>query len=306
MTNTAADFWSQLRFAGALDGSNPVNFKHRYCLEVPGHKFHKKVVGTKNEEELQEIIAQWGFRATKAEWADLPEKVYREPIRVKMPDNLKKHYETMMEEFVVMLDDENVVTTEAVAGQYLKLQQISSGFVYDRGEAHRLVPTAMLPKFRALMDTLDANGKSSKTLIFAHFRVTCQELIDTLTAETGVRPCYIVGGMREHEIRAEKAGFEDAEGPQHMVLQLSAGREGHTLLGHPSNPCHTTCYYEMNFNLGDRAQSEDRNHRYGQKNSVLYVDYSSSPMESLIIRAYQKKKELVAHILDNKEDLTKE
>lgn len=308
MTNTALDFYPQIRFAGGINGMNPIIFKKKFCVEVPGFKGHKKIVGVRNEEELQELINQWGFRATKEQWADLPPKLYKEPIKIEMPSILRKHYQTMMEEFIVMLADDEAVTAEAVAGQYLKLQQISSGFIFD-GEkiAHRLILTINNPKFRALMDVIDANGSTSKTLVFAHFRPTCGDLISNIAEEMGHMPAYIVGGMKPEEVRAQKEVFNSLTGPQVMVLQLSAGKEGHTLLGDPDkNPCHTVCYYENNFNLGDRIQSEDRPHRYGQRNAVLYVDFSSSPIETLVIRAYQKKKKLVDFLLDNKQGWAKD
>jgi len=301
MTNTVIDFWPQLRFAGALNGSNAVAFNKRYGVIVPSFKGKMKTVGVKNEEELREIIASCGFRATKKEWADLPEKLYRDPIKIPMPTVLREHYQTMLEEFVVMVNDDTVVTSGAVVGQYLKLQQISSGFIYDHGAVHRLIETKKLPKFQALMDVIDGNGSTSKTLVFAHFKPTCGELINTMFEQTGVKPAYIVGGMKPEEINRQKDEFNSADGPQVMVLQLSAGKEGHTLLGDPDlNPCHTVCYYENNFNLNDRMQSEDRPHRYGQKNAVLYNDFSSSPIESHVIHAYQKKLELVEYLVDNR------
>jgi len=307
MTNTVVDFWPQLRFAGALNGSNPISFKKRYGIEVPGFKGKGKLVGVKNEGELQEIIAEYGFRAAKKEWADLPEKLYRDPIKTMIPSVLKEHYTTMLEEFAVMVSDDTVVTTEAVAGQYLKLQQISSGFIYDGSSVHRLIPTPKLPKFRALMDVIEANGNNSKTLVFAHFKPSCQELIKVISEELDQPVAYIVGGMKTEELRQQKDSFNQAGGPRVMVLQLSAGKEGHTLLGdRDKDPCHTVCYYENNFNLGDRLQSEDRPHRYGQKNAVLYVDFSSSPIESHVIRAFQQKKELVDYLVDNRPRLMRE
>jgi SNF2 family DNA or RNA helicase len=306
MTNTVLDFWSQLRFAGALSGSNPIVFKNRYGVSVAGFKGHKKLVGVKNEDELRDIINGVAFRALKIDWAkDLPDKLYREPMRLELPGELRAHYQTMLEMFIVMLDDDRAVLTDAVAGQYLKLQQISSGFIYDGDNVHTLMPMHQLPKFKALMDVIEANGNNSKTLVFAHFRPTCQKLLAAIEQETGEPPAWIVGGMRTEDVRAQKDAFNSDTGPRVMVLQLSAGKEGHTLLGGPSVPCHTSCYFENSFNLGDRLQSEDRNHRYGQKNPVLYVDFTSSPVETHVIRAYQKKKKLVEYLIDNKEYLTK-
>jgi hypothetical protein len=258
------------------------------------------------------------FRATKEVWAkSLPSKVYREPIVVPIPKELQEHYMTMKDEFIVMLESGEAVAAEMVATQYNKLQQISSGFILDGHDVHRLVETEKLPKFSALVDILDANGAftedqttdgthcslnaRSKTLVFAHFRETCGELIRALEGMLPGGITYIIGGMAPYEIKRQKELFNQFGGPQVMVLQVSAGREGHTLLGIEGNRCFTTCYYENNFNLGDRLQSEDRNHRWGQTSSVLYVDFISSPIERHVVHALQKKKDLVSFILDKKQ-----
>lgn len=309
MTNTVMDFWPQLRMAGALNGSNPISFKNRFAV-VGGFK-GKQVVGVKNIEILMREVEEVSFRATKEVWAkSLPPKMYREPIVVPIPPALQEHYMTMKDEFIVMLSNEDIVAAEMVATQYNKLQQISSGFILDGKNVHRLVETHKLPKFAALIDVLDANGAmaehfmdggQSKTLVFAHFRETCNELVQTLAAMLPGGVNYILGGMRRDEIEHQKALFNAVGGPQVMVLQVSAGREGHTLLGgQPGNMCHTVCYYENNFNLGDRQQSEDRPHRWGQINPVLYVDFVSSPIERHVVHSLQKKKDLVAYILDKK------
>lgn len=309
MTNTVLDFYPQLRMAGALNGSNPISFKNRFAV-VGGFK-GKQVVGVKNVEILMQEVEKVSFRATKEVWAkSLPPKIYREPIVVPIPKELQEHYMTMKDEFIVMLESGEDVVAEMVATQYNKLQQISSGFILDGRDVHRLVETHKLPKFSALIDVLEANGAmaehfidggQSKTLVFAHFRETCGELVKTLTAMLPGGVTYILGGMRREEIQYQKDLFNVVGGPQVMVLQVSAGREGHTLLGgQPGNMCHTVCYYENNFNLGDRQQSEDRPHRWGQINPVLYVDFVSSPIERHVVHSLQEKKDLVAYILDKK------
>jgi len=294
--------------AGALNGSNPISFKNRFA-QTGGFK-GKQIVGVKNEESLMRLVAESGFRATKAEWAaHLPEKLYREPIRLEMPKALQAHYLSMQEEFIVSLSEEQVITAEMVASQYVKLQQISSGFIKDGDDYHQLVPMVSLPKFEALCEILDSNGcgnsvLGSKTLVFAHFRHTCRELLVCFKEAYG-DAAYILGGMSPDETRHQKERFNAKGGPQVMVLQIAAGREGHTLLGHPENPCYNVCFYENNFNLGDRVQAEDRAHRHGQKNNVIYTDFTSSPIETLIIKALQTKKDLIGHLLDNKPKLQK-
>jgi SNF2 family DNA or RNA helicase len=57
-------------------------------------------------------------------------------------------------------------------------------------------------------------------------------------------------------------------------------------------------YYANDFNLETRIQSEDRNHRIGQRNPVTYVDLiSEGTIDEKIVAALQAKIEIGAQVL---------
>ena len=59
-------------------------------------------------------------------------------------------------------------------------------------------------------------------------------------------------------------------------------------------------YFSNTFSLEDRQQSEDRNHRIGQNNVVLYVDLVSDlKVDRLLISALESKKDLADYVNDN-------
>jgi SNF2 family DNA or RNA helicase len=56
-------------------------------------------------------------------------------------------------------------------------------------------------------------------------------------------------------------------------------------------------YYSNTFSLEDRLQSEDRNHRIGQENAVLYVDLTSDlKVDRMLTDALYQKKSLASYI----------
>ena len=84
-----------------------------------------------------------------------------------------------------------------------------------------------------------------------------------------------------------------------MIAQLTAGKYGHTLLGTKENPCHTTIFYENNYDLDARVQAEARNHRHGQNYPVTYIDMIGTKLDKKIIGALQKKLSMALTIIDS-------
>lgn len=295
--NTIIDLYPILRLAGELEGKNPFQFRNRYAQM--GGFMGKQVVGINpdHQEELFALVDGCGFRALKKEWTDIPDKLYRTQ-RIPMSDAVARAYKEMQEDFMLLLNDQ-AVTAPMIITQMMKLQQISSGFIRDeQGVDHHLVEHSALPKFKGLMDVLDGNGTTSKTLVFAHFSHTVKALMRCLTQELGTTPAYIIGGMKDQEIRDQKALFNQNGGPSVMVLQSQAGKEGHTLLGGEDIPCHTSVFYESTFDMIVRSQCEDRSHRFGQKSNVLIHDFVSSPIEAYVIKALQSKQDVATAVLD--------
>ena len=83
-----------------------------------------------------------------------------------------------------------------------------------------------------------------------------------------------------------------------MVAQLTAGKYGHTLLGTKEMPCHTSIFFENNYDLDARIQAEARNHRHGQHYPVTYVDLVGTQLDKKIVSALQKKQKMASAIVD--------
>ena len=283
----AHDLYPQLRVLGAFSGLNYYSYRATYC-QMGGFK-GKQIVGSRNEAKLRSEIDPWIFRATKKEWLDLPEKIYQ-TRRVEMDPAQRKVYNEMRDDYLAQIDGKTVAV-EMVITQMMKLQQISSGFLLHEGKA--IVVGKRNPKLDELQDILEE--VSGKTIVFAFYKHSVSLLKEALQDYS---PAVLRGGMHHEEIEEAKRRFNEDDACKVLIAQITSSKEGHTLLGTESEPCATTIYYENVYDLDSRGQSEDRNHRIGQKNTVVYIDLVASPMDEKIVKALQEKKSVAAAIID--------
>lgn len=297
--NNVMDLFPQLKLGGGLDGDNPFAFRNRYAKM--GGYMKKQVMGVQEERlpDLHRLMDRHSFRATKADWLDLPEQTWHTPIRVEMPPKLRARYKQMQDEFAVELSEETNITADMVISQMLKLQQISSGFIYDNEKAvHHLERVSTMPKYEVVSDLMFSLEGQGKLLVFAHFRPTIERLRVYIKGKLGIEPAVFMGGMKPQDIAAQKAAFNSDEGPDILLAQTSVGSATHTLLGGSNKPCCTTLFFENDYNKIDRLQAESRNHRNGQRYPVTYYDIISSPAEAKPIKALQQKGDLIKAIVE--------
>jgi len=250
---------------------------------------NKVVIGVQNGDQLRDKMMAVSWTATKKKWTDLPEKLYT--VREhELTSEQKQMYNKMFRDMVIEVKEKVLSVTQAVH-KYSKLQQITSGFVYDTDESEpvSIMDFNKVPKVKLLDEILDEID--GKVIIFGHYRPTIEAL------QAHLKCNYIKGGMKEAEIEHQKAEFNYGKG-QCLVAQSAAAKYGLTLLGNEDMPCHTTIYFENNYSLDARIQSEDRNHRHGQKNPVLYIDLAGTNVERRIIKALQDKNNMSKAIQD--------
>lgn len=287
VTQSSMDLWGQLKVINGVGKLNPYAFRNRFC-EMGGY-LGKQVVGSRNEEELNTILDTYSFRAKKKEWTDLPPKSFTTRSYTMVPDQ-HKQYDQMHKDFIIQLGDDSI-TAPMVITQAMKLQQISSGFIIDEeGSTHVLVDQDKNPKLKLAEEIV--NEASNKVIIFAYYKKSISMLIDAFDEQCS----YITGGMTNTDIELSKTQFNEGD-KKVMVCQLTAGKYGHTLLGTDQSPCHTSIYYENNYDLDARLQSEDRNHRHGQLRPVTYIDLIGSSMDKKIINALVKKQNVAESIM---------
>lgn len=290
------DLYSQLRFARKIEGWLFTNWKNTFC-QKGGFK-GRQIVGVKKDAvpQLHGILFQSAFQARRADWATSFEPDY-EIRTLDMPEELKRPYFQMEEEFMVWLDSGEILTVDQIVTKHQKLMQISSGFIYDENKNPRwLVPPAQNPKLQDLLFSLE-NIIEGKTIVIAVHDATIDMLLEQLKQ---YQPAVIRGGKKgkERDVEAEKVRFNTDPACRVMLGQERAIKYGHTLMGTPEDPCLTHYYFENSYSLDDRDQSEQRNQGEGQLSATNVVDPVCSEIEEKIIDALQRKENVASVVMN--------
>lgn len=303
ITQGPHDMYAQLRFAGHLDGELFTNFKSYYC-RMGGFQ-GKTVVGVKHEDELSKIIQSSGFVARKAGdrgWLKTPGVEYGERFLDMLPDQ-KALYDRMEKEFMVELENGTIITADQIVTKLIKLQQITSGFLYDETRGvNWIVPTEKNPLVLAIR-TLIEEELEGKLLLVAHYQPTMDLFLKALEP---YQPAVIRGQEwhRKHQrgIEEEKARFNNDPGCRVLIGQEISLRYGHTLMGNERDPCLTEIFVENNYSLNDRSQCEQRPQGAGQQGVLSILDFFASPQALKIVRALQDKEDVASLLMQYNRD----
>ncbi len=294
LTQSPMDYYGQLRALGELDGWNSTNFKHRFAV-IGGFMGRQVLPEFKNGEELARILDRCTFRALKKDWRkDLPEKNYA-TVHLEMTERQRAHYQTMMEEFYALIDDD-AITAEMVMVQLNKLRQIASGIIIGEDKREHIFepynPKAKdggNPKIKATLELAGGPGKS----IVAHYHRACGRMLIEALQKAKLNPAYIQGGMKPAEISEQKRKFNDDPTCRAIVGQERATALGHTLLGQVGNDrCFKTIFFENSYSYYYRSQVEDRNHRGEQDTPCTCYDLITSPVDQACVDILVAKKEM--------------
>ena len=243
----------------------------------------------RNLEKLKALLEPHSYRVLKRDCLDLPEKIYKTHYFSLSPAQ-EKAYGLMEEELRIELMSGEVEPVHALAA-LVKLQQITSGFVVPRDRIPFYVGEDN-PRLAALVDLLeDIEGK---VLIWARFTEEIRAIRETLK-EKGYEVVEYHGAVKDADREAAVDAIQT--GTARIFLgQAQAGGIGLTLTA-----AETSIYYSNDFNRETRAQSEDRNHRIGTKNNVVYIDLvAEDTIDESIARSHQAKADMAAEILGDR------
>jgi SNF2 family DNA or RNA helicase len=241
----------------------------------------------RNLDKLNKLVAPHSYRVLKKECLDLPDKMFKQ-VYFDLTPKQRAAYKTMEDDFRYQFEDG---TIEAVAklNAIPKLQQITSGFLLLKDGSTVYVEQDN-PRLKALKELL-IDFEDRKVIIWAWFKEEIRA-IARLCEEMGRAPVQYHGGVKDKEREAAIDGFQKGKADTFIGNQASGG------IGLTLTAASETIYYSNNFNLEHRAQSEDRNHRVGQKNSVTYYDIiAEDTVDDTISLALQKKTDLAAEVL---------
>ncbi len=248
----------------------------------------------RNLDKLNNLIAPHAYRVLKKECTDLPDKVFKQ-VYFELTPKQRAVYKSMEDDFRYEMED-GTIQGVAKLNVVAKLQQITSGFVLLKDGSSVVFQEEDNPRLKALKDLMeDFEGK--KVIIWAWFKEEIKA-IAALMAELSRKPVQYHGGISDKDRTAAIDEFQSGAADTFIGNQASGG------IGITLTAASETIYYSNNYNLEHRAQSEDRNHRTGQRNQVTYYDLiAEDTVDDTISLALQTKTDLVAAVLKDSSSL---
>ena len=292
VTKSPMDLYSQCEFMDKrlLGFDSYFSFQGRYAItrtqRMGSHSF-QQIVGYRNLDELSSRLETFSYRVTKEEALDLPDKIYT-TREVSLTDDQHRHYMSLKEAAIAVLEDGELVSAPAVMTQLLRLQQVLCGHLMsDDGELVE-IPTNRLSALLATVEEMDG-----KVIIWSRFRYDIKAIVATLAKTYGADSVVSYFGDTTDEQRQNAiASFQFGDARFFVANPQTAGY-GLTLTAATN-----VIYYANDFNLETRIQSEDRCHRIGQKKSVTYVDLvTRNSIDEHIVRTLRAKIDLSAKTL---------
>lgn len=205
-------------------------------------------------------------------------------------------------------EDGTPVIAALAITRLLRLQQVISGYlpVDDSDEPLYVIPG----KNRRLEIVCDLIENSRhKVIVWARFQLDITLILAELKAR-GIEAVRYDGLVNDDERAEAKARFKGVRTLYHKGIMT--GREdvpeeeqAKVFVGNPAagatgltlTEAKLVIYYSNSFKLIDRLQSEDRAHRIGQDNKVLYVDIiAENSIDEQIVEALRNKFNIASQI----------
>ena len=292
VTKSPMDLYAQCGFMDKvlLGFESFYSFQGRYAItrtqRMGGHSF-QQVVGYRNLDELSTKLDKFSYRVTKEDALDLPEKIYT--VRhVSLTDEQIKHYMSLKNAAIALLEDGGLVSAPAAMTQLLRLQQVLCG--------HIMTDDKELVEFKsrrvdAVLETVEE--MSGKVIIWSRFRYDIRNIEAALKRAYGSDSTVTYFGDTSDDDRQQAIQDFQFGDARFFVANPQTAGYGLTLTAATN-----VIYYANDFNLETRVQSEDRCHRIGQKNTVTYVDLvSKGTVDEHIVKSLRAKIDLSAKTL---------
>ena len=273
-----------------------VLFRNRYC--VMGGFENRSIKGYQNVDDLMDKVSPFCDMVTKEMALDLPPKVY-----IKRSIQPSPHQLDAIQQLKDMFEAEvegDVLIASTVLERLTRYQQIIGGnfpFNIDDGEYDVKPMAGRNPKLDDMIGVIeDEIPDTAKCIIWARFRPEIDQIAEKLRSRYGQDSVVeFHGGIPTEERKLAVKRFREDSTARFFISNQATGGMGLTLV-----EATYTFYFSNSFSYEDRIQSEDRNHRKGQTNSVTYIDFEMDhPYDKMILKAI-KYKGGVAKFVENK------
>tara|TARA_R100001443_G_scaffold56624_1_gene67545 strand:+ start:14992 stop:16419 length:1428 start_codon:yes stop_codon:yes gene_type:complete len=298
ITKSPLDLFTQCQFLSPelLGFSSYLAFRNRYAemtdIPVGSGRFISVPKYYKRLEELEIKLKMFSTRIRKDQCLDLKPKI-RQKRYIELEGEHKKIYDRLRHNALAIVEDSTISFSNKLT-EIVKLHQVCNGFTKDdEGK--------IIGLHKQKLNTLDEvlEETDGKVIIWANYLYNIHEIIDFIVKKYGKESVVSIFG--EVSVLERKNAVERIQKDnkcRFLVGNPTTGGFGLTLTA-----CTTVIYYSNSYNLEVRMQSEDRAHRMGQKESVLYIDIvAKNTLDEAIMKSLTNKGQIAAKTL-GEEDL---
>jgi SNF2 family DNA or RNA helicase len=324
ITNSPLDLWSQMqildrKILGEYFKDSFYSFRYAYATmrtQRFGARAFQQVVDYKNLGELAQRIAPWVLRREKKDCLDLPEKLYS--VReVQLSAASWQRYKELKKDALISLDAAGEKRMEPNAAvRLMRLAQLTSGIlggvlINEHGEENAnfegdVRGAEVSDGWQKTQDLSDEKLKwavrylteectAKAVIVWTRWRRERERLAIELCGKIAAFQLY---GGQSKEQRAEAVKWfslpkKDEDSRCVLIAQQHAGGVGLNLVA-----ASEAIYLSNDFSSYWRLQSEDRCHRPGQMNPVLYTDVLATgpkgerTIDHVIFKALRDKKDV--------------
>jgi len=294
VTQSPMDLWAQMDFLDPeiLGQSSYYAFRTRYAVVIEataagGTHRYQKIVKFRNLKELGKLVSPHSYRILKKDCLDLPDKVYIKR-EIELTSEQQEAYRDMKADAMTTLKGQSM-TALNVLTQLIRLHQITCGHMKtDAGHTIDLNNNRMDELHQILGET------TGKVIIWANYIHDIERIEASISLDFGADSCCTYYGATPTDKRQECIRqFQDPNSKVRFFIgNTQTGGYGITL-----TEASTVIYYSNNYDLEKRIQSEDRAHRIGQKNKVLYIDLmAKGTVDQKIIQSLKNKVNIAKEI----------
>lgn len=302
--NSPMDIFQQYLFLdqGYSFGKSFFNFRRKYFYDAneswnnkQNHFPDFKPI-TSMMPDMADKISNNSVKVLKSECLDLPPFI-RQTIKLKMSDEQKKAYGSMMKDFLAFVQTEgqakasvaNIALTKG-----LRLIQIASGFVgLEDGSTFSFKEN---PKIEALEGILEETG-DDKVIIWCSYRQNYGD-ISRFLLDKKIKFVTITGDQDSKEKTEAAEAFQNDPTVKVMLANRKAAGIGINLTAAPYS-----VVFSRNFSLEEEIQAQGRNYRNGSQIHEKITEINlimEDTVEERVVEALQNKQNIADIILDFK------
>ena len=235
--------------------------------------------------DLHRLMAHSSIRYSADECLDLPPKVMVERPVV-MSDEAWFYYRALLDQSRAQETGNLLIDIE---GLFVRLRQITSGFVSIDGSPSSLREN---PKLDALLELVDELPDRSKLVVFNDF-VWSGNQIEAAIKAKGIDYARLYSGTRDK--KNELRRFVGDAGCRIFIVNSQSGAQGLNLQGN----CNFVAFYESPVSPIVRQQAEARVWRQGQAEKVFIYDlFVRDTVDARILSFLREGKDLFKALVD--------